>query len=636
DFDDLNLSKLPTRNEDDSAAGASKLFSQFLRLAGFARLKRDLASGTDDLVTIFENARRIHPKTADADQEKTTKAKLLDDLSERLANLTRRDRAVILAAGQALGFAAKSEMVGTELRVEAPDFVDERRLWRIWQLLQEVEKLGVGLSDLQSWATPAPTSATARDLRDTVKARYDSETWQRVAQPIFDKLRQRQRDALVAFILSRKGFERVEQLFEYFLIDPGMEPVVQTSRVRLAISSLQTFIQRCLLNFEKQVHPTAINSQHWEWMSRYRVWEANRKIFLFPENWLEPEFRDDKTHLFQELEGTLLQGDVSNDLVEGAFFKYLKGLEALARLDIVAMYCEQKPESGANILHVVGRTFGHPHKYFYRRYAQQMWTPWEPVPIVFDGDHIVAVFWRERLHLFWVTFLEKPQAPNATSRFADNATVGQIANVVSQTAPPKTVEAQLNWSEFFQGEWATRVSSGFMDLNNGITTSKFDSRNVFIFVSKEYDDDIEQAVKINLTGEIFSHAFRLVSKNSGPRPDLFNDFSGLPYSTQGRQATKFRSSGALAVSFIEEIINEDDKLTELKLRNSGILGKGDPYTIATCNDLFAIDLPGFLRAGAAGGTQDLTTLMNDWFLNVLHPRTLISPFFYQDATRPRP
>ena len=34
-------------------------------------------------------------------------------------------------------------------------------------------------------------------------------------------------------------------------------------------------------------------------MKRYRVWEANRKMFLFPENWLEPEFRDDKTHLFQ-------------------------------------------------------------------------------------------------------------------------------------------------------------------------------------------------------------------------------------------------------------------------------------------------------------------------------------------------
>src|ERR1044072_1481060 len=116
-----------------------------------------------------------------------------------------------------------------------------------------------------------------------------------------------------------------------------MEPVVLTSRIRLAISSVQLFIQRCLLNLEKDVHPSAIiNAEHWEWMKRYRVWEANRKIFLFPENWLEPEFRDDKTHLYTELEGLLLQGDVSRDLVEDAFLGYLRKLEQIARLEVGA------------------------------------------------------------------------------------------------------------------------------------------------------------------------------------------------------------------------------------------------------------------------------------------------------------
>ena len=83
-------------------------------------------------------------------------------------------------------------------------------------------------------------------------------------------------------------------------------------------------------------------------MKRYRVWEANRKIFLFPENWLEPEFRDDKTHLFTELEGALLQGDVSSDLVEDAFLAYLSKLDELARLDIVAMHLEDRSRSRPN------------------------------------------------------------------------------------------------------------------------------------------------------------------------------------------------------------------------------------------------------------------------------------------------
>ena len=29
----------------------------------------------------------------------------------------------------------------------------------------------------------------------------------------------------------------------------------------------------------------------WEWPKRYRVWDANRKIFLYPVNWIEPELR---------------------------------------------------------------------------------------------------------------------------------------------------------------------------------------------------------------------------------------------------------------------------------------------------------------------------------------------------------
>jgi hypothetical protein len=32
----------------------------------------------------------------------------------------------------------------------------------------------------------------------------------------------------------------------------------------------------------------------WQWLRRYRIWEANRKDFLYPENSIEPELRDDK------------------------------------------------------------------------------------------------------------------------------------------------------------------------------------------------------------------------------------------------------------------------------------------------------------------------------------------------------
>src|SRR5262249_21311146 len=150
-----------------------------------------------------------------------------------------------------------------------------------------------------------------------------------------------------------------------------------TSRIRLAISSVQLFIQRCLLNLEPKAHPSLINAKQWEWVKRYPAWEFNRNIFFFPEKFLEPECGDDKPHLCAELEGALLQGDVSSDLVEDAFLNYLRKLDELARLDIVAMHVEDSPDPARRTLHVIGRTFSQPHKYFYRRFAHQMWTSWE-------------------------------------------------------------------------------------------------------------------------------------------------------------------------------------------------------------------------------------------------------------------
>ncbi|MCS6940509.1 MAG: hypothetical protein NZM94_14610, partial [Roseiflexus sp.] len=303
DFDGVSLSELPTVANNN----ATQRFARFRRLAAYARLKREMAGGTEDLISVFEANGTTAPD------------RLEKQVYPLIARITRRDEATVKATAKAL-FAA-------------PAFASEQPLARLWEALQIVERFGVPPAALKEWTGIVGTATSAqqrfqiaRDLRDTIKARFEDEAWQRVAQPIFDMLRQQSRDALVAHVMHQHGFARMEQLDEYFLIDPGMEPVVQTSRIRLAIASVQLFIQRCLLNLEPKVHPSLINSKQWEWMKRYRVWEANRKIFLFPENWLEPEFRDDKTHLFTELEGALLQGDVSSDLVEDAFLNYLKKL----------------------------------------------------------------------------------------------------------------------------------------------------------------------------------------------------------------------------------------------------------------------------------------------------------------------
>jgi hypothetical protein len=199
-------------------------------------------------------------------------------------------------------------------------------------------------------------------------------------------------------------------LFEYFLIDVEMSACAKTSRIKQAISSIQLFVQRCLLNLEDGVSPSVIDVERWEWMKNYRVWEANRKVFLYPENWIEPELRDDKSPFFQELESAILQNDLSWSTAEDAYVKYLEKLDQVARLQPCGMYVEEAEEPGDDeVVHVFGRTMSSPHVHYYRKLINgHHWTPWEKLDQEIDGDHLIPVVRNRRLYLMWLTFEEKP------------------------------------------------------------------------------------------------------------------------------------------------------------------------------------------------------------------------------------
>jgi SpoVK/Ycf46/Vps4 family AAA+-type ATPase len=42
---------------------------------------------------------------------------------------------------------------------------------------------------------------------------------------------------------------------------------------------------------QKPGKPRRKTETEWNWRGNYRVWDANRKIFLYPANWIEPELR---------------------------------------------------------------------------------------------------------------------------------------------------------------------------------------------------------------------------------------------------------------------------------------------------------------------------------------------------------
>jgi|GEM_PF-284238 len=675
DFGGLDLNELPIRADELPGAQERAIarFGQFLRLAAYSRLKRDLAVGRDDLIDVFELDEQAEPE------------KRREQVYGRLAAVARRDATTVRAVARALfrhdaGFAGNGRF-----------FKSEQPLSRLWNALQVVERFGVPVETLLDWTRIVATETDsqqgfgiAQGLKSALKARYAQDAWQRVAQPIFDGLRQRQRDALVSHVMHQRGFERLEQLYEYFLADPGMEPVVQTSRIRLAIASVQLFVQQCLLNLAPEVHPVAIDAKQWEWLKRYRVWEANRKIFLFPENWLEPEFRDDKTHLFSELEGALLQGDVSSDLVEDAFLTYLRKLDELARLDIVAMHIQDNIDAMRRVLHVFGRTFTQPYRYFYRRYARQMWTPWEPVNAEIEGDHLAPVIWRDRLYLFWVTFLEKPEAPAASiareiavafepAHFASQA-INAAMNATGSSPEPKsapaskpksatlaeltlsglkdgsldssgrkTIEAQLHWSEYVRGEWSSRESGGYGSSQTVAIYGQyaFDSNAVLVHVSKETpgEDGEERGVFIHL-GRPFEKAFYLAGRNSAPRsqkgnPDpLLGKAPDNPFSASARilQANRYAGNSGLVVSFHRHLTTESGASNPPETQR--ILKDTGPYTLVLCNNNIT-ELRVLASDPAVQGAADpgaVAATINNGLGEI---GSLVKPFFFQDEARRR-
>lgn len=639
DFGKANFSDLPVRaggDTDDEKKAAAACFSWFLRLMSYVRVKRDLAGGTDDLIRVFEANGAAYQRRKKRDDGSDDLREVLEEMERTvyplIAQLTRREETTVKEMARALA--------------RSPTFASEQPLERLWAALQMAERFGVPVASLLEWtrivsrkASSTQRAEIASSLKEAIKVRFEPETWLRVAQPIFDKLRQRQRDALVAHVMHQHGFDRIEQLFEFFLIDPGVEPVVQTSRIRSAIGAVQIFIYRCLLNLEPGVAASAINSKQWQWMKRYPVWAGNRKLWLFPENVLEPEFRDDKTHLFAELEGKLLQSDVSNDVAEDAFFAYLKKLDELARLDIVAMYCEeQQNDPASNQLHVIGRTYFEPYRYFYRRYAHEMWTPWEPMPVEIEGNHIVPVVWRDRLNVFWVTFIDNPD-PNAgpadkefdiakitvstavgggsakkalgvglakenpASMKLTELSLGQLADGVRSAVKSKLVKVQLHWSEYFQGEWSVRESGGYSASLIKPVPLDFDSATAFIHASKEFEEGEERGVRIHLGGAI-NQAFRVVSRNSRPTRVGREAPPPPPYNAPEVQANRHRGSGAFKVTFIQRIETEAGKDPKPTPATPSILQEGEGFTVLPCANTITL------------GTPEIAAL--------------VSPLFYQD------
>lgn len=339
---------------------------------------------------------------------------------------------------------------------------DAEELLRLASAAALLRRVGVGAARALSWAVAEPGEETAESLKQTVKAKYDLAQWQEVIRPLQDVFRERKRKALVDWLVAHpapalgQSWSDAAGLYHHYLIDVEMSPCMLTSRLKQAGASAQLFVQRCLLNLESDIlASTELDPRwkQWTWMKRYRVWEANRKVFLYPENWLEPELRDEKSPFFRDLEQELMQNEVTAESVEDAFRTYVESLDKVANLEIRAQYTEVVgPDE--TYLHVIGRTrSSQGAEYYYRRRVNgARWTPWEKIDLEINSGHLVTAVHHRRLHLLWPQFLEKATSPSRVPTPGPNSTA-------PLPAPDKYWEVRMFWSELKKGRWTPKVLS---------------------------------------------------------------------------------------------------------------------------------------------------------------------------------
>jgi Tc toxin complex TcA C-terminal TcB-binding domain/Neuraminidase-like domain/Salmonella virulence plasmid 28.1kDa A protein len=347
-------------------------------------------------------------------------------------------------------------------------FRNEIALVKLQNALRVANAIGTDINLLFVWANPVSKFSTchqiAEAIRASLRARYDQEDWEQVVKPLNDQLREDQKQALISYLLVQPdlidwGVVDADSLFEFFLIDVQMDACMETSRIKQAISTVQLFVQRCLLGLEDKkdengkpigVSSDALDRDRWEWMQKYRVWEANRKIFLYPENWIKSELRDDKSPFYKELESELLQKDINTKTVEDALKSYLFKVDEVANLRVIGLFLEKGVK-----LHVFARTRIVPYTLHYRYFviAENNWYAWEKMQVDVpsydqenpdgtieeNGTFLIPVVWNHRLLVFLPQFTKK--------------TAGQPASSTTFW------EIKMAWSEYRNGKWMQKQVS---------------------------------------------------------------------------------------------------------------------------------------------------------------------------------
>ena len=319
---------------------------------------------------------------------------------------------------------------------------------------------------LVGWGVAAPLEADATSALGALESQYSDPDWLTLAPKLMDPMRERRSAALQDYLLAQRDgagnllYADTNALFEHFLIDVQMSSCEVTTRVIQAYAAVQLFVERCLMGLEEgQGVVVDLNLDetwtYWQWMKRYRIWEAAREVFLYPENWLIESQRPNRTEIFAKLEQEIRQSDSTNDYLETVAQNYIDRLDELAHLHVTGTCVD--PKTGT--IHAVARTPDDPPRYYHRTFTDRVWSGWKQVPLNVKAHQVVPAIYRGRVCLFWIDVVVKnePRQPLPAA---------QPSSTPPSQDGAKYVAIGLNFSIFRNGAWAPgqKVKGSLFDM----------------------------------------------------------------------------------------------------------------------------------------------------------------------------
>lgn len=153
------------------------------------------------------------------------------------------------------------------------------------------------------------------------------------------------RDILVPIVLHKlsKSYEditNIDRLSEYLLMDVQASDKIAITPVREAINAVQWYMANVKSGLEAvdTEKVNKISAEQWLYIEKFRVWQAEQKLELYPNEYFQIDNLKNASELFKQLKSKLQGDTISQEIIKSSLMDYLEQWSNLSINEVVASY----------------------------------------------------------------------------------------------------------------------------------------------------------------------------------------------------------------------------------------------------------------------------------------------------------